>query len=88
MSGECLEDVGKQVRAFYESCSFPGYEEFETPLDLVEKARKGVYPNLLNELLPLVVSILDAGCGTGQLAIFLSMVHRQAVAVGRCRPVR
>ena len=81
MSGECLEDVGKQVRAFYESCSFPGYEEFETPLDLVEKARKGVYPNLLNELLPLGVSILDAGCGTGQLAIFLSMVHRQAVGI-------
>ena len=29
--------VGSRVRAFYEDCSFPGYEEFETPIDLAEK---------------------------------------------------
>src|SRR5215467_9426751 len=80
-----LEDqkavVGKQVRAFYESCSFPGYEDFDTPLELVEKAKRGVYAKLLEEQLPLGVRVLDAGCGTGQLANFLSLVHRDVVGI-------
>ena len=49
MVSEGLEDVGKTVRSFYEGCSFPGYEEFETPLDLVEKAQRGVYAKLLDD---------------------------------------
>jgi hypothetical protein len=31
MVSESRESVGKKVQAFYEGCSFPGYEEFETP---------------------------------------------------------
>jgi SAM-dependent methyltransferase len=81
MSRESCDEVGKTVRAFYERYSFPGYEEFEAPLDLVEKAKKGVYAKLLDEQLPLGVRVLDAGCGTGQLAVFLSMVHRQVVGI-------
>jgi ubiquinone/menaquinone biosynthesis C-methylase UbiE len=47
----------------------------------MEKARQGVYANLLDEVLPSGVRILDAGCGTGQLANFLSMVHRKVVGI-------
>jgi SAM-dependent methyltransferase len=71
--------VGRRIRTFYESCSFPGYEDLETPLDLVEKSKQRGYARLLDEQLPLGVRILDAGCGTGQLAIFLSLVHRTVV---------
>lgn len=81
MVTEGREAVGKKVRAFYEDCSFPGYEEFDTPFDLLEKAKRGIYAKLLEEQLPLGVKVLDAGCGTGQLAIFLSMVHRQVIGV-------
>jgi len=73
--------VSKKVRAFYETCSFPGYEDFETPLDLLEKAQRGIYAKLLEEQLPLGVRVLDAGCGTGQLANFLSLVHRDVVGI-------
>jgi ubiquinone/menaquinone biosynthesis C-methylase UbiE len=73
--------TGKKVRAFYESCSFPGYEDFDTPLELVEKAKRGIYAKLLEEQLPLGVRVLDAGCGTGQLANFLSLVHRDVVGI-------
>ena len=73
--------VGKKVRAFYESCSFPGYEDFETSLDLLEKAKRGIYAKLLEEQLPLGVRVLDAGCGTGQLANFLSLVHRDVLGI-------
>ena len=73
------DEVGKKVRAFYEYCSFPGYDDFDTPLDLVEKAKRGMYARVLDEQLPLGVRILDAGCGTGQLAIFLSLLQRRVV---------
>lgn len=79
MKSSQANEVGKKVRAFYEDCSFPGYDDFDTPLELVEKAKRGTYARLLDEQLPLGVRILDAGCGTGQLSIFLSMVHRTVV---------
>lgn len=81
MKKERRRDVSKKVRAFYEGCSFPGYEEYETPFDLMEKARRGVYARLLDEQLPIGARILDAGCGTGQLAIFLSMVGRKVYGI-------
>lgn len=81
MSVDRLTRVGENVRSFYEEYCFPGYEEFETPFDLVEKSRKGIYARLLDEQLPLGVKILDAGCGTGQLAVFLSMTHRTVFGV-------
>lgn len=83
MSNETRERIGRKVRTFYEGCSFPGYEDFQTPADLIEKAKRGVYARLLDEQLPLKlgVRILDAGCGTGQLAIFLSLVRRQVLGV-------
>lgn len=81
MGSESRQVVGKKVRGFYEECSFPGYEECETPFDFVEKANRGIYAKLLQEQLPLGVRILDAGCGTGQLANFLSMVHREVVGI-------
>ena len=74
-------DVGRRVRAFYEGCSFPGYEEFDTPEALAERAGRGVYARLLDEQLPLGVRVLDAGCGTGQLTLFLSMLGRRVVGI-------
>lgn len=73
------KSIGYTVRGFYENCSFPGYEQFDTPHDLVERSRKGVYASLLDEQLPLGIRVLDAGCGTGQLAIFLSLMNRTVV---------
>ena len=74
-------DVGRRVRAFYEGCSFPGYEEVDTPQALAERAGSGVYARLLDEQLPLGARVLDAGCGTGQLTLFLSMLGRRVVGI-------
>jgi SAM-dependent methyltransferase len=84
MSTESRADVSRKVRAFYERNSFPGYGDYDDPLELGEKARKGVYAKHLDDQLPLGVRILDAGCGTGQLAIFLSLAHREVVGIDLC----
>jgi ubiquinone/menaquinone biosynthesis C-methylase UbiE len=80
-TGEHRAKVGGTVRNFYEGCSFPGYEDFETTYDLIEKSKRGIYAKLLDEQLPLGLRILDAGCGTGQLGIFLCMMHRQVIGI-------
>ncbi len=81
MQGQKIRMVGQKVRAFYEECSFPGYEEYDDPLQLTRKARQRVYFKLLDDQIPYGVRILDVGCGTGQLAIFLSMSNRRVVGV-------
>jgi SAM-dependent methyltransferase len=81
MSRDNREAVGRKVRSFYEGCSFPGYEEFETLQDLIDKSQRGIYAKLLDDQIPLGVRVLDAGCGTGQLAIFLSVLNRQVVGI-------
>ncbi|HEV3275963.1 MAG TPA: class I SAM-dependent methyltransferase [Terriglobia bacterium] len=73
--------VGKKVRQFYEGCSFPGYDDYDSPQALLDKAQKGIYARLLDEQLPLGARVLDAGCGTGQLAIFLSIARRDVVGI-------
>ena len=73
--------VGKKVRQFYEGCSFQGYDDYDSPTELMEKAQRGIYAKLLDEQLPLGARVLDAGCGTGQLAIFLSMARRDVVGI-------
>lgn len=73
-------EVARRVRAFYELHPFPDVD-VQTPLDLVRRSHLSIYARLLDEQLPWDVRILDAGCGTGQLAIFLSLLNRQVVGI-------
>lgn len=76
---ERVAEVTRKVRAFYEETSFPGYEEYDSPLALVDKARRGLYARMLDDQIPYTARVLDVGCGTGQLPIFLSLNRRRTV---------
>lgn len=76
-----VKQSGRVVRSFYEQNSFPGYEDFDTPNELVQKAQKGVYAKLLDDHIPPGVRVLDAGCGTGQLVLYLSTMNRTVVGI-------
>jgi SAM-dependent methyltransferase len=80
-SPSSLLSINNKVRAFYEECSFPGYEDFDSPQSLGEKAERGGYARLLGEQIPFGARVLDAGCGTGQLALYLSMVKASVVGI-------
>ena len=75
------QEVGRRVRGFYERYPFPTYEQTDSPEALRRKAEGGVFASLLDRQLPYNARILDAGCGTGQLPIFLSFAERQAVGI-------
>ncbi len=71
--------VGSKVKSFYEKCSFPGYEEFDSLDSLIVKAETKVFAKMLNDQIPPLKRIIDFGCGTGQLAIYLSLANRRVI---------
>jgi SAM-dependent methyltransferase len=70
---EGKSDVTEMVKAFYEETPFPNYDDLDGREPLANKARRGVFARLLDEQLPRPATVLEAGCGTGQLSNFLGM---------------
>lgn len=70
------EQLTQQVRAFYEETPFPNYEDLETIDDLMRKAEKGLFARMLNDQIPFNSTVLEVGCGTGQLSNFLGIAQR------------
>lgn len=70
---EGKSDVTDMVKAFYEKTPFPNYDDLDGRESLQGKARCGVFARLLDEQLARPATVLEVGCGTGQLANFLGM---------------
>jgi SAM-dependent methyltransferase len=66
-------DVTDTVKAFYEKTPFPNYDGLDTRDSLRAKARASVFARLLDEQLPPGATILEVGCGTGQMTNFLGL---------------
>jgi carbamoyltransferase len=77
-------DVTQDVKAFYEETPFPNYEDHESVRSLLEKSRRGIYAQTLNESIPFNTRILEVGCGTGQLSNFLGVACRQVIGADLC----
>jgi SAM-dependent methyltransferase len=77
-------DVTEIVKAFYEESPFPNYDEHDTVRSLIDKSRRGVYASKLNEAIPFNSTILEVGCGTGQLSNFLGIGCRRVIAADMC----
>jgi len=78
-------DVTKVMQAFYEKTPFPNYDEFDGSEALRLKARKSVLARLLDEQIKYGSTILEVGCGTGQLSNFLGMTWgRNVIGADAC----
>jgi len=66
-------DVTDTIKSFYEATPFPSYEDLDSSESLRQKAEKGVFARLLDDQIPHGAKVLEVGCGTGQLSIFLGM---------------
>ncbi|MBI4329582.1 MAG: class I SAM-dependent methyltransferase, partial [Chloroflexi bacterium] len=73
--------IPSSVREFYNVFPFPGYslDDYESVSSLYTRASP--YAHLLNKEMPPNVKVLDAGCGTGQFAAFLSIQNRKVVGI-------
>ena len=77
-------DVTEAVKAFYEKQPFPHYDERESVQTLLTKSRRGIYARLLDEQIPHDATVLEVGCGTGQLSNFLGIGARRVTGADLC----
>ncbi len=77
-------DITHSMKEFYEKKPFPNYDGFDDVGTLIEKAQRGVFARMLDQEIPFGSSVLECGCGTGQLSNFLSISNRQTVGIDMC----
>ncbi len=66
---------------FYDKVQFPNYEDCEDYASLYDKGINNLFTKRLDDELGFGKRILELGCGTGQLSLFLSRLNRQIFAV-------
>jgi SAM-dependent methyltransferase len=74
------------LRRFYERSPFPGYPERDTLHALRARAGRSPFAQLLDRAIPGDARIVDVGCGTGQMAIYLARGDRTVVGADLSRP--
>jgi carbamoyltransferase len=79
-----IDQISQTVKGFYEENPFPGYEDIDSADVLVAKARRGVFAQLLDDQIPAGASVLEVGCGTGQLSNFLGVRGRTVFGADLC----
>jgi len=67
------------VRAFYTDAPFPNYPPNDTLSGLRGRAARSELARLLDEAIPGDASVLELGCGTGQMSLFLATCDRRVV---------
>ncbi len=77
-------DVTEQVKSFYEETPFPNYDDRDSVRSLVDKARRGGYARALDRAIGYNTTVLEVGCGTGQLSNYLGVSCRRVVGVDLC----
>lgn len=75
------DKITKVQKNFYEDIKFPNYNGIENFADLIDKAKKSIFAEKLNKEIPMHSKLLEAGCGTGQLSLFLSKYKRQIFSI-------
>jgi 2-polyprenyl-3-methyl-5-hydroxy-6-metoxy-1,4-benzoquinol methylase len=76
--------VLNDIRAFYEENPFPNYDDLDDLGSLIEKSLARGFPEMLNRSISPNATVLEAGCGTGQLGNFLSIAGRRVISIDAC----
>ena len=71
------DHITSKQEPFYEEIMFPNYDGLETYGDLIDKSSKQSHlAAILDKDISYNSSILEVGCGTGQLSLFLKRFNR------------
>src|SRR6202035_2390072 len=73
------------VRRFYEYAPFPGYRPRDSLASLYARAERSKFARLLDQAIPGDARILEIGCGTGQMSIYLTRADRLVIGAERTR---
>jgi ubiquinone/menaquinone biosynthesis C-methylase UbiE len=73
------------VRGFYEEAPFPDYPPRSTLSWLRARAERSEFARLINRAIPGDARIVEIGCGTGQMSLYLARAHRIVIGADLTR---
>src|ERR1017187_354803 len=73
------------VRRFYEQAPFPGYPPRDSLASLRARAERSEFARLLDQAIPGDARIVEIGCGTGQMSLYLARADRLVIGVDLAR---
>jgi SAM-dependent methyltransferase len=79
------DDATETVRRFYDAAPFPGYPPREDLQSLCARAERNVFARLLDRAIPGDARVVDVGCGTGQMCLYLARADRVVVGADLTR---
>jgi SAM-dependent methyltransferase len=83
LSGNLRTDA---VRGFYEGAPFPGYPPRDSLHALHMRAERSEFARLLEGAIPGDARVVDVGCGTGQMCLYLARADRVVIGADLSRP--
>jgi 2-polyprenyl-3-methyl-5-hydroxy-6-metoxy-1,4-benzoquinol methylase len=75
------EVVTTRVKSFYEDNPFPSYEGLEEFSELVNKGHRNTFASELLKAIGYNKTVLECGCGTGQLSHFLQLNNNHVLGI-------
>ncbi len=73
------------VRRFYEHAPFPGYPPRDNLQALRARAERSVFARLIDQSIAGDARIVEVGCGTGQMSLYLARADRMVIGVDLTR---
>jgi len=80
-----VDDATDAVRRFYECAPFPGYPPREDLQALHARAERHAFARLVHHAIPGDARIVEIGCGTGQMCLYLARADRVVVGADLTR---
>lgn len=79
------DDRTRIVREFYDVAPFPGYRDADTLANLRARAERSAFARLLDQAIPGDARVVEIGCGTGQMSLYLARADRQVIGADMTR---
>ena len=76
-----VEKLSLTQSNFYDEVKFPNYDEIDDFGSLLDKSERSTFFKKLDEEIKMYAKVLEVGCGTGQLSLFLSRYQRQIFSI-------
>src|SRR6478736_2254238 len=81
----CGDRRTEMVRGFYSQAPFPGYRPGDSLDALRARAERSEFARLLDDAIAPDARILEIGCGTGQMSLYLARGQRQVIGADLTR---